>query len=120
MIGCAQAQELGIITVNIDGIDSSDNPLKQAATQGKLAKELIFKECKDCFDKVGRFPGEKYHIQLIDNPVPVIHTPRTVQVHILPLYKAELDKMQAQDIIVPITEPTDWVNSIVCNVKKNA
>ena len=116
VIGCAQAQELGIITVNIDEIESSDNPAKQAATQGKLTKELILQEYKDCFDKVGRFPGEKYHIQLIDNPVPVIHAPRTVPVHILPLYKAELDKMQAQDIIVPVTEPTDWVNSIVCNV----
>ena len=71
---------------------------------------------KDCFDKVGRFPGEKYHIQLIDNPVPVIHAPRTVPVHILPLYKAELDIMQAEDIIVPVTEPTEWVKSIVCNV----
>ena len=116
MIGCAQAQELGIITVNIDEIESSDNPAKQAAAQGKLTKELILKEYKDCFDKVGRFPGEKYHIQLIDNPVPVIHAPRTVPVHILPLYKAELDKMQAEDIIVPVTEPTEWVNSIVCNV----
>ena len=116
VIGCAQAQELGIITVNIDEIESSDNPAKQAAAQGKLTKELILKEYKDCFDKVGRFPGEKYHIQLIDNPVPVIHAPRTVPVHILPLYKAELDKMQAEDIIVPVTEPTEWVNSIVCNV----
>ena len=92
VIGCAQAQELGIITVNIDEIESSDNPAKQAAAQGKLTKELILKEYKDCFDKVGRFPGEKYHIQLIDNPVPVIHAPRTVPVHILPLYKAELEK----------------------------
>ena len=24
--------------------------------------------------------------------------------------------MQAEDIIVPVTEPTEWVNSIVCNV----
>ena len=116
VIGCAQAQELGIITVNINEIESSDNPAKQAAAQGKLTKELILKEYKDCFDKVGRFPGEKYQIQLIDNPVPVIHAPRTVPVHILPLYKAELDKMQAEDIIVSVTEPTEWVNSIVCNV----
>ena len=119
VIGCVQAQELGIITVNINEIESHDNPAKQAAAQGKLTKELILKEDKDCFDKVGRFPGEKYHIQLIDNPVPVIHAPRTVPVHILPLYKAELEKMQkmqAVDIIVPVTEPIEWVNSIVCNV----
>ena len=31
-------------------------------------------------------------------------------VHILPLYKEELDKMLAADIIVPVTEPTEWVN----------
>ena len=53
---------------------------------------------------------------MIDNLVPVIHAPRTVPVHILPLYKAELDKMIAEGIIVSVTEPTDWVNSIVCHV----
>ena len=116
VIGCAQAQELGIITVNIDEIESSANPAKQAAAQGKLTKELMLREYKDCFDKVGRFPGVKYHIQLIDNAVPVIDAPRTVPVHILPLYKAELDKIQAQTIIVPVTEPTEWVISIVCYV----
>ena len=38
------------------------NPTKVAAAQGKLTKELILKEYKDCFDKIRRFPGEKYHI----------------------------------------------------------
>ena len=47
VIGCGQAQELGIITVNIDEIQSSDNPAKQAAAQGKLSKELILQEYKD-------------------------------------------------------------------------
>ena len=119
MIGCAQAQQLGIITVNIDDIQSNstpDNPAKQAAAQGKLTKGLILKEYGDCFDKIGRFPGEKYHIQLVEDAVPVIHAPRTVAVHILPLYKAELDKMIEQGVIVPVTEPTEWVNSIVCHV----
>ena len=37
---------------------------KQAVAQGELIKELISKQYKDCFDKVGRFPGEKCHIQL--------------------------------------------------------
>ena len=93
-----------------------NNPAKVAAAQGKLTKELILKEYKDYFDKIGRFPGEKYHIKLIDNPVPAVHPPRTVPVHILPLYKAELHKMLAADIIVPVTEPTEWVNSVVCHV----
>ena len=133
---------MGIITVNIDDIESKagadvnnstdevqskagadvnkssdniqskvganvNNPAKVAAAQGKLTKELIRKEYKDFFDKIGRFPGEKYHFKLIDNSVPVVHPPRTVPVHILPLYKAELDNMLAEDIIVPVTEPTE-------------
>jgi len=73
-------------------------------------------EYQDCFDKLGCFPGEKY--QLIDDPVPVIHPPRTVLVHILPLYKEELDKMIADDVITAEEEPPDWVNSIVCNIKE--
>ena len=72
-----------------------NNAAKVVAAQGKLTKELIFIEYKDCFDKIGRFLGEKYHIKLIDSPVPVVHPPRTVPVHIL---------------------PTEWVNSIVCHV----
>jgi len=77
----------------------------------------VINKYQDCFDKIGRFSGDQYHIQLIDNPTPVIHPPRTVPVHTLPLYKAELEKMIADDIITEVTEPTDWVNSIICNVK---
>jgi len=88
------------------------------AQLGQLSKSTILKEYHDCFDKLGFFPGEKYHIQLIDEPVPVIHPPRTVPVHILPLYKEELGKMIADDVITTVHEPTDWVNSIVCNIKE--
>ena len=78
----------------------------------------MLNEYRDCFDKIGRFPGDQYHIEIIDNPTPVVHPPRTVPVHILPLYKAELEKMISDNIITEVTEPTDWVNSIVCNVKE--
>ena len=53
-----------------------------------------------------------------DSPVPVIHPLCTVSVHILPLYKEELDNMIANDVITAVTEPTDWVNSIVCNIRE--
>lgn len=116
MIGCKQAQDLGIVTVNIDHLNSNNGQAQQAAQKGKLSESIVKEEFKDCFDKVGRFPGESYHIKLIDNPKPVIHPPRTVPVHILPLYKAELEKMIKDDIITEVTEPTEWVNSIVCNI----
>lgn len=119
MIGCQQAQELGIISIHVEEVSSDSAPpaVQGAAQHVGLSKATIMMKYQDCFDKIGRFPGDQYHIQLIDNPTPVIHPPRTLPVHILPLYKAELGKMIADDIITEVTEPTDWVNSIVCNVK---
>ena len=129
MIGCKQSQRLGIAKVNIHDIagPNSKTPIlpqstgttsaQEAAEQGKLTKSMVLEEYNDFFDKVGHFPGEKYHIQLIDNPAPVVHPPRTVPVHISALYKAELERMIEDDILTEVTEPTEWVNSIVCNVK---
>ena len=92
------------------------NKLLEVARQCTLTKHQVLHECKDCFDKIGRFPGEKYKIKLIEEAKPVIHPPRTVPMHIMPLYQAEIDKMLAEDIISPMTGPADWVNSIVCNI----
>ena len=85
-----------------------------------LSKSTVLEEYKDCFDKIGRFPDDKYPIQLIDTPKSVVHPPRSVPVHKLPLYKTELDKMIAYDIVTEMTERSDWVNSIVCNVKEKS
>ena len=119
MIRCKQAQDVGIITVNINGLNSTPTSrAQQAAKKGELSKSIVQEDFKDCFDKIGRFSGDKYHIQPVDNPNPVIHPPRTVPVHILPLYKAVLDKMIQNDIITEVAEPTERVNSLVCNVSK--
>ena len=115
MIGCRQSQELGIVTVKVHDVNTPE-PRVQAsqpsrtrltAKEGKLRKSTVLEDYKDCFDKVGRFPGDKNHIQLKENPKTVIHPPRTVPVRITPLYKAELDKMIEDDIITEVTEPTE-------------
>ena len=77
----------------------------------------VLKSYGDCFEKIAKFLGEKYKTTLIEDAMPVVHAPRTVPVHIMPFYKAELDNMLANGIISPVTEPTDWVNSIVANIK---
>lgn len=120
ILGCRQALELGLLTLNINSITNASpklTVLEETVKQGSLTKTQVLQEYSDCFDKIGKFPGEKYKIKLIDDAKPIVHPPRSVPVHILPLYKAELDKMIADNIISQVTEPTDWVNSIVCNVK---
>ena len=119
MLGCRQCQDLGIISTNVDEVNTIPLTKTEAEAEcGKLSKPTVMEEYQDCFDKLGCFPGEKYTIQLIDNPVPVVHPPRTVPVHILPLYKEELHKMIADDVITAVAEPTAWVNSIVCNIRE--
>ena len=119
MLGCRQSQDLGIISANLDEVNTISPAKTVAEVQcGQRSKPTVLEEYQDCFDKLGCFPGEKYHNQLIEDPVPVIHLPRTVPVHILPLYKEELDKMIADEVITAVDEPTDWVNSIVCNIKE--
>ena len=111
IIGCSTELELGLITANIHDVKSKKVPA--------LTKEKVLEEYKDCFDKVGHFPGEKYHIELVDNPKPVVYPARSVPVHLLPLYKAELEKMKKADIITEVTEPTEWVNSITISITQD-
>ena len=84
-----------MVTVNIQEVTSKDvSPkISRAVQEGTLTKSVVLEEYKECFKGIGRFPGEKYHINLVDNATLVIHSPRTVPVHILPLYKEELEKM---------------------------
>ena len=81
MLGCPQYQELGIITANVDEVNTSlstgnqpkNTPETETGVQhGQLSKSTVLEEYPDCFNKLGRFRGEKYHIHLVDNPDPVV------------------------------------------------
>ena len=104
-----------MLQLNVNSITRAevDKTLQDVVKNGQVIQEY-----KDYFDKIGRFPGEKYKIKLIEHAQLVIHPPRLLPVHIMPLYKAEIDKMLKDGIISPDTETTDWVNSIVCNIKE--
>ena len=118
-VGCRHSQDLGIISANLDEV--SVIPPTRTVTEAhhsQLTKPTVLEEYQDFFAKLDCFPGENYCIHLIEGPFPVIHPPRAVPVHILPLYKEELDKMIADYVITAVNEPTDWVNSIVCSINE--
>lgn len=116
VIGCEKAQELGIVSVHLDSI--AKFATKQNADKGTLQLGSVLKDYSDCFDKIGRFPGKKYHIELEKDAVPIVHPPRSVPVHHQPLFEAELKKMVKDGIIEHVTQPTAWVNSVVLNVTR--
>ena len=83
-----------------------------------LTKEQILGKYSDVFTGIGKLPGE-FEIHLHDKVTPVVHPPRRVPVAIRDKLKAELDRMENLGIITKVTEPTDWVNSLVVVEKPN-
>ena len=73
---------------------------------------------QDCFGNKGKLQTT-HHISPDPNVPPVINPPRRVPFALSEKLKAELDKMTEMGIIVPVSEPTDWVNSLVIIEKPN-
>ena len=78
----------------------------------------IIEKYSDCFGDFGTIPLE-YHITVKENVDPVIMPPRKVPMALRTRLKAELDRMVQNEIIAPVQEPTDWVNSLVIIEKSN-
>ena len=65
-----------------------------------------------CFGPLGCFE-QKHKIIVDPNVSPTVNPPRRVPISILGKLKDELDRMVSMQVIVPVEEPTDWVNSLV-------
>ena len=76
----------------------------------------VMEEFADVFKGIGLFPGE-CTIHIDPNAVPVIHPPRRVPIALRDRLQDELQSMEKQKIIVKVTEPTEWVNSMVAAEK---
>ena len=82
----------------------------------------IMEEFHSVFDgTVKVMEGEFFHITLADDAQPFcVHTPRTIPYAFRDKLRLELDSLQAQGIIYPVTEPTAWCAPIVVTPKKNS
>ena len=67
---------------------------------------------------MGELPGE-YDIVTDDSVQPKILPSRRVPVALRPKIKAKLDELVERKVIVPVTEPTEWVSSMLVVVKPN-
>ena len=69
--------------------------------------------------KIKSMEGEYFHIALTDDAKPFcVRTPRTIPYAYRDKLKAELDLLQEQNVIAPVTEPTEWCAPIVVTPKK--
>ena len=73
----------------------------------------------DCFSGIGAFKNYRYHKKPDPKVKPVIHPPRKMALSLQPKLEKELEEMVKQGIIVPVDEPTYWMNSLVVREKPN-
>ena len=69
-------------------------------------------------DEVGSLPVT-YHMKLDWNVTFVIRPPRRIPVALMDKVKTELQIMVKSGVITPISEPTEWVSSMVATHKKD-
>lgn len=99
----------------------TSHPICVAKVEGEPSS-AIMSEFPSIFDgKVKVMEGEKFHIVLTDNAQPFcVRTPRTVPFAFRDKLKAELDLLESQGIIAPVSVPTEWCAPIVVTPKKNS
>ena len=120
ILGLPTCMDLNLVILNF-GI-TAQKALKPSATPkptcdpDPVAKDELLRNHGDCFQGVGCFQGE-FHITVDPTVPPVVHPPRRVPEALREPLKKELDSLVGQGILAKVTEPTDWVNSLVCVTK---
>ena len=106
-------------------LSSPGTPSISVATTTKESTSPILDPAKDfptVFDgNIKQMDGEEFHITLTEGAKPFcIKTPRTVPFAYRDKLKAELEILEAQGIIAPVTYPTEWCAPIVVTPKKDS
>lgn len=105
---CQRLNMLRIVEENI--CEMHDSALSSTAS---LTSADIFSRYTDLFDgSLGCIEGE-VHLE-VDPNVPLVQMPlRRLPVALRDQVKTELDKLVANDVIAPVTEPTSWVSALL-------
>ena len=83
-----------------------------------LNRDEIYNKYKDVFTGLGCLPG-KHTIKLKKDAMPVVEPCRKVPFTLHEKLKAELERMERDGVITKVTEPTEWVSSLVIVHKPN-
>lgn len=110
LIGNSLMQDMNLVSIHHQNILCISRDTKP------LTMSDIVTDYEDVFTGTGKLEG-KYHLVLDPDIKPVVHPPRKVPIAIKERLQSELDKLVEMNIITPVTEPTEWVSSMVTVVK---
>ena len=80
-------------------------------TETTLTKESVLKNYSDIFQGLGKFPGDPYKLRLKPDSTPAKHRPQKVPLHLQDAFHEEIKRLVEIDVLEPVNEPTEWVNS---------
>ena len=118
LIGAKAAQQMGLITVNLQNFKITEPPaLSKAGVKSVQTMEEIVAHYPEIFQReIGTLP-ETVHLEVDQCATPVVAPPRRVPTSLKTKLKQELDRLQQLEVIAPIDEPTPWVSSLAVAVK---
>lgn len=101
---------MGLITIN----SLTTEPESSITTS---INDVLNQKYTDVFTGIGCFDG-KYHIVMNLDVHPVQHQSRREPQPILAALRTKLEEL-ASSIITPVTEPSNWISSLVVTKKKS-
>ena len=81
-----------------------------------LTKQQIIQKFQDVFEGEGKLEG-KLHLEVDKNVKPIQLPVRKVPVSVKEKLKNELDRLTSQEIIAPVSVPTEWISAFVVVMK---
>lgn len=109
LLGFRACLDLGIVTMS---------PHVHLVSMEK-STEQVLEEYKDLFtDELGELPIT-YSMTIDPSVQPVVRPAHRIPLAMQDRVKAELDRMETLGVITPVSEPTDWVSSMVVTHKKD-
>ena len=75
----------------------------------------MYPECFQTEEKY--FKNFMYDIKVDSSVTPKQNPPRRMALEVKPGVKKKLDDMEAEGVLAKVTEPTEWVNSLVVETK---
>jgi len=111
---CRALQLLRVVEENICEVQTSTNGDSSSTTC--ITKSDILTEYADLFDGVGLLEGD-VHLE-IDPTVPPVQMPlRRIPIGVRDKVAAELQRLEADGIITPVTEPSSWISALLAVAK---
>lgn len=107
-------EELGIVKV----LSCDQENIMAVTKKNGLTEKDILEKYSDVFTGLGTLEGE-YRIVLDPEVQPVIHAARKVPVSLREELKTKLAELEQQGVIARVTQPTEWVSSMMLVKKPN-